>query len=241
MQLLAFQSISTPRPRSFVRRDGRRRKRKNLIAAWEELWPVYGLSLEDKGLLDLEDLFARPAETVIEIGFGDGQALLQMAINVPEKNFIGIDVYRTGASNLLLEIKKHRLSNIRLFCADAVEVLEQKIPDHALSGIQIFFPDPWPKTRHHKRRLVQPDFIALAARKLKENGFLHLATDWMDYAYQMMSVISISDSFVNIAGMSAFMPRPLCRPLTKYERRGLKLGHQTWDLMFKRIRVSLEK
>lgn len=184
--------------------------------------------------LDLAEVFGRPHEKILEIGFGDGQSLATMAKEAPDKDFIGVEVYKTGVCSLLATIEKEGLENIRIFCADALEVLEHKIPDASLAGIQIFFADPWPKTRHHKRRLIQSAFIALVAKKIKPGGFLHLATDWMDYAHQMMSVMSDSPLFENAAGFGQFTPRPSYRPLTKYEQKGLEKGHQTWDLIFKR-------
>jgi len=228
MQAYPFRRI-----RSFVRREGRITQSQSL--AFETLWPMYGLSKDAEGFLDLDKLFGRDSEKVLEIGFGDGQSLIQMAKNAPEKDFIGIEVYRTGVGNLLREIEKEQISNIRLFHGDALEIVESKIPKDSIATIQVFFADPWPKTRHHKRRLVQASFVELAAQKLKKGGRLHLATDWMDYAYHMMSVISAAGSFHNVAGEEAFLPRPNFRPLTKYEQRGLRLGHQTWDLLFERV------
>lgn len=219
--------------RSFVRREGRISRAQ--LSAWERLWPIYGLSATEPGFLFLERVFGRSADTVLEIGFGDGRSLAEMAKNAPEKNFIGIEVYRTGVGNLLTLIEKHNLSNIRLFCADAVTVLENKIPDGGLTTLQIFFADPWPKARHHKRRIVQPSLVKLIAQKLKGGGTFHLATDWMDYAYHMIAVLGASANFVNVNGAGKFMSRPDFRPLTKYEQRGLRLGHQTWDLMFQRV------
>jgi tRNA (guanine-N7-)-methyltransferase len=218
--------------RSFVRREGRISKAQ--VSAWERLWPIYGLSDTEEGFLALEQVFGRFAETILEIGFGDGHSLAEMAKNAPEKNFIGIEVYRTGVGNLLTLIEKYQLSNIRIFCADALGILERKILDNSLTTVQLFFADPWPKVRHHKRRIVQPAFIKLVAKKLKNTGTFHLATDWMDYAYHMMQVLSDSLDFVNTCGSAQFTPRPLFRPLTKYEQRGLRLGHQTWDLIFRK-------
>lgn len=216
--------------RSFVRREGRISKAQ--LSAWERLWPIYGLSASDPGCIAFESLFGRIADTVLEIGFGDGHSLAEMAKNAPEKNFIGIEVYRTGVGNLLTLIEKHKLSNIRIFCADALEILANKIPDNSLATLQLFFADPWPKVRHHKRRIVQAPFIKLVAQKLKGLGTFHLATDWMDYAYHMMAVLGESVDFVNASGANQFTPRPDFRPVTKYEQRGLRLGHQTWDLIF---------
>jgi tRNA (guanine-N7-)-methyltransferase len=216
--------------RSFVRREGRISNAQ--LSAWERLWPIYGLSASDPGCIAFESLFGRIADTVLEIGFGDGHSLAEMAKNAPEKNFIGIEVYRTGVGNLLTLIEKHKLSNIRIFCADALEILANKIPDNSLATLQLFFADPWPKARHHKRRIVQAPFIKLVAQKLKGLGTFHLATDWMDYAYHMMAVLGESMDFVNASGANQFTSRPDFRPVTKYEQRGLRLGHQTWDLIF---------
>ncbi len=216
--------------RSFVRREGRISKAQ--LSAWERLWPIYGLSASDPGYVVFERLFGRMADTVLEIGFGDGYSLAEMAKNAPEKNFIGIEVYRTGVGSLLALIEQHKLSNIRIFCADALEILTNKIPDNSLATLQLFFADPWPKARHHKRRIVQPSFIKLISQKLKNPGICHFATDWMDYAYHMMTVLESSGYFVNTCGVGQFTPRPDFRPVTKYEQRGLRLGHQAWDLIF---------
>jgi tRNA (guanine-N7-)-methyltransferase len=216
--------------RSFVRRQGKKTPAQHL--AFETLWPHYGLSVNNR--LDFNAIFGRSAETVLEIGFGNGGSLATMAANAPEKNFIGIEVYENGIGRLLASLQKMNLSNVRIIDQDAVEVLTNYIPDGCLQTVQIFFADPWPKKRHHKRRLIQDPFVALVAKKLKNHGILHLATDWMDYAYQMMDVLSNSDCFQNMAGQGQFAPRPAFRPLTKYEQRGLRLGHQTWDLLFQR-------
>lgn len=232
MQKFSSAATHLRQIRSFVRREGRNTQAQS--QAWEKLWPLYGLCMSPAGFLDLDTVFGRSAEKIIEIGFGDGHSLAQMARQAPEKDFIGIEVYRTGVASLLAQIQALQLSNIRIFCADAVEVLEQKIPDQSLMGVQLFFADPWPKTRHHKRRLVQPKFIDLIAQKLRKDGIAHFATDWMDYAYQMLSVLSATEAFGNLAGLGEYMPRPDFRPPTKYEQRALALGHKIWDLMFKR-------
>lgn len=228
-----MQTVQIRKIRSFVRREGRTTKTQK--TALETLWPTYGLSVTGKAPLNFLETFQREAPVTLEIGFGDGLSLLQMAIDAPEKDFIGIEVYKTGVGNLLSAIEKSDVRNIRVFCADAVEVLEHKILDNSLDTVQIFFADPWPKSRHHKRRLIQSNFIELLVKKLKKGATLHLATDWMDYAYHMMSVISESKAFLNLAGEQAFSKRPSFRPMTKYEQRGLRLGHQTWDLIFKKI------
>lgn len=220
------------RIRSFVRREGR--KLKHYSKTWSRLWPIYGLEMAVEEVLDLESIFQRSSAKIMEIGFGDGHSLIQMALEAPEKDFIGIEVYKTGVCSLLAAIETHHITNIRVFCADALEVLGQRIPNESLEGVQVFFADPWPKTRHHKRRLVQTDFANLVAKKLKKGGTLHLATDWMDYANHMMTVMSENTYFANTVGIKQFTPRPAFRPLTKYEQKGLEKGHQTWDLIFRR-------
>jgi tRNA (guanine-N7-)-methyltransferase len=203
--------------------------------AWESYWPLYGLELKTEEILDLDKIFGRHAEKILEIGFGDGRSLLQMAKNAPEKDFLGIEVYRQGVGNLMKMIAEEGLTNIRIVCQDALEVLEHHIPDNSLARIQIFFADPWPKTRHHKRRLIQSQFITLVAKKLRLAGVLHLATDWEEYAQHMMQVLTQHKNFQNSAGTGQFSARPDFRPLTKYEQRGLRLGHISRDLIFKHI------
>jgi tRNA (guanine-N7-)-methyltransferase len=231
-----LMKISKPfirKVRSFVRREGRMTLTQS--KAFETLMPRFGLFLTPEGVLDLNEVFQRSNDKILEIGFGDGSSLLKMAKESPDKDFIGIEVYRTGVGNLLAAMEKEQVFNIRIFCADAMDVLKDKIPDNSMSTVQIFFADPWPKKRHHKRRLVQTEFVHLLAKKIKIDGLLHLATDWQDYAEQMMSVIEACSLFQNIAGAGQFTPRPDFRPLTKYEKRGLRLGHPTWDLMFRRV------
>lgn len=169
---------------------------------------------------------------VVEIGFGNGETLAQLASDQPETDFVGIEVHRPGVAQLLLRIKERGLNNIRIFCADAVDVLTNRFANGSLSGINLFFPDPWPKKRHQKRRLVNPEFVDLAARKLKIGGFFHAATDWEDYARQMLNVLEGCDRLENTAGKGKFSPRPAHRALTKFECRGQKLGHGIRDLVF---------
>lgn len=216
------------RIRSFVLRQGRITQAQN--SALENLWPVFGLDPEEP--FDALRAFSREAPLTLEIGFGNGESLAKMAAAAPEKDFLGIEVHRPGVGHLLLKAQELGLSNIRAYCADAVEILQNKIPDQSLAGIQVFFPDPWHKKRHHKRRLIAPDFVRLAARKLKSGGVLHCATDWEDYASQMLEVLEACEELSNSAGKNQFSERPDYRPLTKFETRGQRLGHGVWDLLF---------
>jgi tRNA (guanine-N7-)-methyltransferase len=215
--------------RSFVRREGRLSRGQR--RALDTLWDRYGVDASP-GLLDLDKLFRRGAPRILEIGFGNGESLATMAQARSDADFLGIEVHRPGVGHLLMRIESLGLSNLRVLCVDAVEVLARQLPDTSLNRIQIFFPDPWPKHRHHKRRLIQPDFVALLARKLKPGAHLHLATDWEAYALHMLAVLEAAEGFVNTA--SKFAERPDYRPLTKFERRGLSLGHAVWDLLFQR-------
>lgn len=216
--------------RSFVRREGRITKGQQ--RALDELLPRFGAPGD--GLLDLNKLFGREAPRILEIGFGNGETLAVMAQASPQYDYLGIEVHRPGVGNLLLQVEKLQLSNVRVICDDAVEVLNERIPDLSLDAVHIFFPDPWHKKKHHKRRLVRPGFIKLLTRKLKTGGVIHLATDWEDYAMHMMQVMSQAEGFVNQAGTGHFSERPDYRPLTKFEQRGQRLGHGVWDLLFKK-------
>lgn len=224
--------------RSFVRREGRLTKGQQ--RALEALWPRYGID-NDGTVLDLPALFGRDNPKVLEIGFGNGTSLAQMAAAFADNDYLGIEVHRPGVGALLLLMEEQGLSNIRVICADAVEVIRQRLPDAALDRVQLFFPDPWHKTRHHKRRIVQPDFVALIARKLKPGGVFHLATDWEDYARQMLAVMTAAPEFYNQAGEGRYAPRPETRPLTKFEQRGQRLGHGVWDLLFERREQALDE
>lgn len=215
------------RIRTFVKREGRFTEAQQ--KAFADHWETVGVDFSEQEL-DLESLFLRSAPTILEIGFGNGDSLGQMAEHNPDNNYFGIEVHRPGVGQLLQQIKKKSLSNIRVSTHDAVEVLKFQIPDESLFGVQIFFPDPWPKKRHHKRRIVQGDFMTLLASKLKPNGFVHLATDWAPYAEHMLEVMQSHPDFENT--VDDFIPRPESRPLTKFEQRGLKLGHQVFDLRF---------
>jgi tRNA (guanine-N7-)-methyltransferase len=217
--------------RSFVLRHGRMTAGQR--RAIETHWPTWGLERGD-GLLDPIQAFGREAPLVLEIGFGMGQSLLDMAAAAPDKNFVGIEVHRPGVGSLMHGMAEGDVDNIRVYCDDAVGVLKECIAPASLDTVQIYFPDPWHKKRHHKRRLVQADFVALVASRLRPGGVLHLATDWENYAEQMMEVLSGEPTLVNCAGAGAFSPRPQHRPLTKFERRGHRLGHGVWDLVFER-------
>lgn len=219
----------------------------SLEKAWHDHWSLYSLNkfasslMHSGGCLDLETIFGRQAKQapkIVEIGFGDGHSLIQMARENPDKDYIGIEVYQLGIARVLSAIVTFKLTNIRLYWGDAVDFLTHFIAPNSLETVQIFFADPWPKTRHHKRRLIQPDFVQWVANRLIPAGRFHLATDWLDYAKHMMSVISNNSSFQNLAGTYQFSQRPSHRPLTKYEERGHRLGHETWDLIFQRIVMS---
>ena len=217
--------------RSFVLRQGR------LTPAQErglaELWPRYGL--EPAGApRDFATVFGRAAPLVLEIGFGNGEALRFAAEHEPGRNFLGIEVHRPGVGRLLNALAAAGLGNVRVYNHDAVEVLERDVADHALDEARIWFPDPWPKKRHHKRRLLQPGFVDLIARRLRPGGLLHLATDWHDYALHMGEVLDADARFRNRAGPGGHSPRPPWRPETHFEKRGQRLGHGVWDLLYDR-------
>jgi len=171
----------------------------------------------------------------MEVGFGNGASLAEMATNHPENDYLGIEVHRPGIGNLLLQIEKQGLNNIRVSNDDAVEVLEQQIPNASLDAVYLFFPDPWHKKKHHKRRIVQPAFVQRLRRKLKMGGIFHMATDWENYAEHMLRVMSAAAGFDDLAGEGNYIARPEYRPLTKFEQRGHRLGHGVWDLIFKKV------
>lgn len=217
--------------RSYVLRTGRMTPGQE--RAFRENWQRWGLDHAD-GQLDYGAAFGRSGPTVLEIGFGMGQSLVSMAQAAPDTNFIGVEVHSPGVGKLLHGMAEHDLHNIRVYCHDAVEILRDCILQDSLDTIQIFFPDPWHKKRHHKRRLIQPAFVDQLVTRLRSGGILHLATDWQHYAEQMMEVLSASNGLSNSFGAGQFAPRPEHRPLTKFERRGERLGHGVWDLVFSR-------
>ena len=197
----------------------------------EKYWGTYGIGGE--GPVDIDAAFGRQAPCFLEIGFGMGGALLAMAERRPEHDFLGVDVFEPGIGHVLGQVATLQLNNIRLLRGDAVDVLKARLPEACLDGVYLYFPDPWPKKRHHKRRLLQPPFISLVARCLRPGAGFLMATDWEDYAHHMLQVMEAQSGWENQAGSGNFLPRPADRPLTKFERRGQRLGHQVWDLGFR--------
>lgn len=217
--------------RSFVLRAGRLTEGQK--RALDELWPLYGVPVgQDE--LDLAQLFGNAHPVILEIGFGNGEATWRMARSHPEENYLGVEVHKPGVGRLLLKVESEGLGNVRIACEDAVELLSNRIPEASLSGVRIYFPDPWPKKRHHKRRLVQAPFVGLLASRMAKGGILHLATDWKEYAEHMLEVMHNSREFLNLAPDGGSCPRPAWRPETKYEKRGERLGHEVVDLIFQR-------
>lgn len=221
------------RLRSFIRRGGR-----GTVAqahAQDIFWPSFGLCVDD-GVLHYEQVFGRSAPCFLEIGFGYGQSLLALAKAHPDKDFIGVETHKPGIGTLFLGMQREEITNIRIYDADAIDVLAKCIPNNSLSGAQLFFPDPWPKRRHHPRRLIQTGFVQSLVTKLKQDGALHLATDWEDYAQHMLQVLSHEASLTNLAGRDQFSDRSPHRPvLTKFESRALREGRIIRDLQFKKV------
>jgi tRNA (guanine-N7-)-methyltransferase len=227
-----MSSIEHPRAiRSFVTRAGRITDAQQ--RALDELWPKYGIEFEPRPL-DLDTLFGRHAPHVVEIGFGNDKNIAALATARPERDYLGIEVHRAGVGRLMLEAERLQLANLRILCHDAVEVLEHQIPAQSLDEVLILFPDPWHKKRHHKRRLIQPQFVALLASRLRVGGVLRLATDWEPYALQMLEVLSADPHLSNLAADNAFIEKPVERITTRFEKRGERLGHGVWDLAFQR-------
>ena len=212
--------------RSFVLRQGRVSNAQR--RACETLLPQYGI-LFSENLLDLDQVFGRQAPKILEIGFGMGESTAIIAQSHPENDYLGIEVHTPGVGSLLNQIEQHGLTNLRIIQYDAVAVLQHMLPAACLDGVHIFFPDPWPKARHHKRRLIQPAFVARLCNHLKPGGYIHVATDWEEYAVQILQVLSQEQQLSNTA--ADYAPRPDYRPLTKFEQRGIKLGHGVWDLI----------
>lgn len=225
------QGDAQRRIRSFVLRQGRFTEAQQ--RAFDALWPRFGLEYAG-ALRDLDAAFGRQAPRIFEIGFGNGEALRFSAAHDPARDHIGIEVHAPGVGRLLNALAEDGGDHVRVYRHDAVEVLQHEIADGALDEIRIYFPDPWHKKRHQKRRLVSPEFAALLARKLRAGGRLHLATDWADYAEQMWDVLDAVPSLRNTAGPRGHVARPPWRPETHFERRGQRLGHGVWDLVYER-------
>jgi len=224
------------RIKSFVIRAGRMTESQQ--KGWTNGFPLHGFQLSDKNF-DWDQSFDVAGRRILEIGFGMGDSLVAMADQNSGDRFLGIEVHTPGVGKLLSEVDKRSLKNLKVFAEDAVQVLEDAIPPHSIDLLQIFFPDPWHKKRHHKRRLIQPEFVKLVVSRLSGGGHLHLATDWEPYAEHMMEVLSANSALTNTAGRGNYIPRPESRPETKFERRGHRLGHGVWDLMFSRATSDL--
>jgi len=218
--------------RSFVRRAGRMTASQE--KALQDLWPNHGRSFEPTPL-DFTQLFGRDAERTLEIGFGNGDTLVAQAAEHPEHDFIGVEVHDPGVGHCLIAARQAEVSNLRLIVHDAIEVLQQQIPTESLTRINLYFPDPWPKKRHHKRRIVQPAFLQLCADRLTADGSLHIATDWENYAEHIDATLAASTLFTTGERREHEGERPLDRPRTKFEQRGLQKGHHIWDWRFDRV------
>ena len=220
--------------KSFVRRQ--RRLSVRFEEAMNIAWPTFGVAASDE-IINLDVVFNRSARKILEIGFGHGDTLLPMALHNPDKDYLGIEVHEPGIAAVMTGILEHDLKNIRVIQHDAVKVLEENIPDQTFSRIHIYFPDPWHKKRHHKRRLINSTFIALLIQKLIPGGVIHCATDWQNYAEQMMSVLSEAKELRNCSGAQQYADNASqhLRSNTKFEKRGVKLGHGVWDLLFEKI------
>lgn len=225
---------NTPRKmrtiRSFVKRSGRMSEIQR--DAYPQNFERVGL-LHTQGMLNFEDVFNRQAPVVLEIGFGMGASLAEMATTFPEQDYIGIEVHHPGVGKLMELSTERNLKNIRVFNHDAIEILKDCIPDKSLEGVQLFFPDPWHKKRHKKRRIVQADFAHMLRGKIRNGGFFHMATDWQDYAEHMLEVMEAAEGFENEAGQGNYSPQPDWRPVTKFQKRGERLGHGVWDLIYR--------
>ena len=220
----------THRPiRSFVLRQGYMSKGQQ--RAYDTLMPVLGVGYQPQ-VADLDAVFGRAAPKVVEIGFGMGGATADIAQARPDTDYLGVEVHGPGVGSLLKLVEERQLGNVRVIQHDAVEVFTHMLAPASLDGVHVFFPDPWHKKRHNKRRLIQPPFVALLASRIKPGGYLHLATDWEDFAIQMLEVLSQEATLENTA--DGYAPRPDYRPLTKFEQRGLRLGHGVWDLVFRK-------
>ena len=205
--------------------------------ALKSLWPRYGVE-PGEGTVDLDAVFGRRAPRVAEVGFGNGAALLALAAERPDTDFLGIEVHGPGVGALLRGLDERGIANVRVLREDAVQVFAARLPAGSLDAVHVFFPDPWPKKRHHKRRLIQPAFLADVARVLRPDGRLHVATDWEDYAAHILEAAAVVPELRNLGGADGFSPRPDYRPLTKYEQRGRRLGHVVRDIIFEKTEAG---
>ncbi len=217
--------------KSFVIRAGRLTKGQE--GALERQWPNMGMELED-GPIDPEQVFGRDSHVVIEIGYGMGQSLVQMAQAAPDKDFIGVEVHLPGVGSLLHHAEEAGVTNLRTYKDDAIEVLKL-VPDNSIDTVQLFFPDPWHKKKHHKRRIVNAEFAQTLRRILKPGGIFHMATDWEPYSEHMLEVMDVAEGYENIAGKGQCVDRPDHRPYTKFEKRGERKGHGVWDIMYRKV------
>ena len=218
--------------RSFVKREGRLTNAQ--ARALEEHSSTMGLNHQN-GMIDVNALFSNDNPLVLEIGFGMGKSLVEMAKNAPELNFIGVEVHRPGVGACMALAQEAGVNNLKVYEHDAIEILADCIPDHCLTTVQLFFPDPWHKKKHHKRRIVKADFVETIRQKLKVGGVFHMATDWQNYAECMLDDMNTAEGYENLSETNDYVPRPDSRPLTKFENRGQNLGHGVWDIQFKRI------
>lgn len=228
--MTALEATTPPKIRSFVRRQGRITQAQQY--ALKHHWLRYCLDSEVD--YNFTEVFGRDAPLIVEIGFGNGDSLAKMAAANPDIDYIGIEVHKPGVGHLMTLLDKEGLANVRIYCHDAMEIMEHKIADNSLAGVHLFFPDPWHKKKHHKRRIVRPSFIDLLVKKLKPGGYFHAATDWQDYAQSMLEVLSAAKGISNTSNTQTYCERPEYRPLTKFEQRGLRLGHGVWDLIFRK-------
>lgn len=231
--MLTPEQTPSHRIRSFIRRQGRITQGQQL--ALDNHWDKY--CLDPNADYDFSQVFGRSAPLIVEIGFGTGDSLAKMAAANPENDYIGIEVHRPGVGHLMMLLDQQGLTNVRIYCHDAIEIIERKIADHSLAGVHLFFPDPWPKKKHHKRRIVRPSFVELLTRKLQPGGYFHTATDWQNYAEHMLEILSAGTGIGNASPTGDYCEHPEYRPLTRFEQRGLRLGHGVWDLIFTKIKI----
>jgi tRNA (guanine-N7-)-methyltransferase len=218
--------------RSFVKREGRLTN--GQAKALELYWQTMGLA-HQQGMIDLEAVFGNTNPVVLEIGFGMGKSLVEMAKNSPELNYLGVEVHRPGVGACIALAQECEVSNLKVYEHDAIEVLADCIANDSLAKVQLFFPDPWHKKKHHKRRIVSAEFVEAIRQKLQIGGVFHMATDWQNYAECMLADMQQAQGYKNLSATNDYVPRPDSRPLTKFENRGQRLGHGVWDLQFERI------